>query len=174
MESTSPAKLDTLNAADEGSFVATLGFIFEHSPWVAAGAWQRRPFPSVDALHAAMCAVVDESPPDRRLALIAAHPDLAARAARSAALAQASRAEQAAAGLDALSAQDAAELARLNAAYRERFAFPFVICAREQSAATILAALRARLANDRAAEVASALAEIAKIARLRLADAVQA
>ena len=49
-----------------------------------------------------------------------------------------------------------------------------MICVREHDKSSILAALEARAANDRAAEVATALTEIAKIARLRLEDAVTA
>ena len=57
-----------------------------------------------------------------------------------------------------------------NAAYREKFGFPFVICVREHTKDSILAAADARLANSPEAEVDTALGEIAKIARLRLED----
>jgi OHCU decarboxylase len=163
-----------LNGLDRDAFVATVGFAFEHSPWIAQAAWSRRPFASVDALHAAMLAVLDAAPDERNTALIAAHPDLAGKVAREGRLTAASTGEQASAGLDRLSAGELAQFDALNRAYRERFAFPFVICAREHDTASILAALRTRGANDRATEVATALAEIAKIARLRLLDAIEA
>lgn len=166
--------LAALNAADRATFVAAVGFAFEDSPWIAAAAWERRPFASLDALHAALVAVVDHAPEERQVALVAAHPDLAGRVAREGRLTAASRGEQVAAGLDRL---DTAEIARFdaaNAAYRARFGFPFVICAREHDTASILAALERRARSDRAAELATALGEIAKIARLRLEDAVVA
>src|SRR5471032_56518 len=109
--------LGELNAADEASFVAVLGFIFEDSPWVAAGAWRARPFASLDALHGAMCAVVARAPLEGRIALIAAHPDLVGRAARDGTLGRASQSEQAAAGLDRLGREEIAMFAELNGAY---------------------------------------------------------
>ena len=164
--------LDALNAADEASFVARLGGIFEHSAWIAARVWPQRPFPSITALHQAMCAAVAAATRDEQVALIAAHPDLVGRAARSGALTTASRDEQASAGLDRLTPQEIATFDELNAAYRARFGFPFVICARENTKASILDAITHRGTNDRATEITTALGEIAKIARLRIEDAV--
>jgi 2-oxo-4-hydroxy-4-carboxy-5-ureidoimidazoline decarboxylase len=164
--------LDALNDADEAAFVAALGFIFEESPWVAARTWPQRPFTDVDALHAAMCAVVTAAPLEQQLALIRAHPDLVGRAARLGTLTRASAQEQASAGLDRLDHEEMAMFAALNAAYTEQFGFPFVICVRENKKAAIVAGLRERVRNDRPVEITTALAEIAKIARLRLADAV--
>ncbi|HWT05614.1 MAG TPA: 2-oxo-4-hydroxy-4-carboxy-5-ureidoimidazoline decarboxylase [Xanthomonadales bacterium] len=161
-----------LNAADRATFVAAVGFAFEDSPWIAEAAWPRRPFADLNDLHAALTAVVARASADRQIALIGAHPDLAGRLAREGRLTAASRGEQAAAGLDRL---DPARLARFeaaNAAYRARFGFPFVICAREHDQASILGALERRARNDRPKEIATALGEIAKIARLRLEDAI--
>ena len=161
-----------LNAADRATFVAAVGFAFENSPWIAETAWERRPFAGRHALHAAMLDVLAHAPQERKLALIAAHPDLAGRVAREGRLGAASRGEQAAAGLDRLTPDELARFDAANAAYRARFGFPFVICAREHDRASILAALERRARNEREAEIATALAEIAKIARLRLEDAV--
>jgi len=161
-----------LNAADRAAFVAAVGFAFEHSPWIAEAAWERRPFADLAALHAAMTDAVAAAPEERRIGLIAAHPDLAGRVAREGRLTPASRGEQAAAGLDRLTPEQHARFDAANAAYRARFGFPFVICAREHDTASILAALERRAAAERGDEIATALAEIAKIARLRLADAV--
>jgi 2-oxo-4-hydroxy-4-carboxy-5-ureidoimidazoline decarboxylase len=161
-----------LNAADRAAFVAAVGFAFEDSPWIVAAAWERRPFADPDALHAALVAVVAAAPEERQVALIAAHPDLAGRAAREGRLTAASRGEQAAAGLDRLAPEELARFTAANEAYRARFGFPFVICAREHDSASILAALERRLGSAREAEIATALAEIAAIARLRLASAV--
>jgi 2-oxo-4-hydroxy-4-carboxy-5-ureidoimidazoline decarboxylase len=166
--------LGELNVADEATFVTALGFIFEDSAWVAAGAWRARPFASIDALHAAMCAVVASAPLEHRVALIAAHPDLVGRAALEGTLGRASQAEQAAAGLDRVSPEDVAMFAELNGAYRTRFGFPFVICVRENRKAAIIAGLRDRVNNERVTEIATALAEIEKIARLRLDDTITA
>jgi OHCU decarboxylase len=164
--------LEAVNAMPADAFVATLGFAFEQSPWIARAAADRRPFASVDALHGAMVGIVAAAPPEQQLALIAAHPDLAGRVAREGRLTAASTAEQAAAGLDRLDTAEVARFDAANARYRSRFGFPFIICAREHDKASILAALERRAGNARAAEIATALAEIAKIARLRIEGVV--
>jgi urate oxidase / 2-oxo-4-hydroxy-4-carboxy-5-ureidoimidazoline decarboxylase len=153
-------------------FTALFGGVFEASPWIAAAAWERRPFADVAALHAALVAVVDAAPEQERLALIRAHPDLAGRAAIAGELTDASQREQAAAGLDRLTPEQYERIAVLTAAYRERFGFPFVVCAREHGADSIIAAAERRLGSEPAAEQRTALAEIAKIARLRLDEIV--
>src|SRR5271166_6521103 len=122
-----------LNAADRASFVGAVGFAFEGSPWIAEAAWERRPFADLDALVASMVAVVTESSEERRAALIVAHPDLAGRVARDGRLTAASRDEQASAGLGRLSPEEIDRFDALNSAYRARFGFPFVICARENT-----------------------------------------
>jgi 2-oxo-4-hydroxy-4-carboxy-5-ureidoimidazoline decarboxylase len=164
--------LGALNACDRDAFVGALGQLFEHSPWVAGETWAGRPFASLGALHGALCATMRGAPPGRQLALVRAHPDLAGRLAQAGQLTAASSGEQAAAGLDRLSPAEAAEIQRLNDAYKARFGFPFVICARLNAKDTILAAMRSRLGNAPDAELSTALGEIAKIAELRLKDAV--
>lgn len=167
--------LAAVNEMDESAFVARFGGVFEHSPWVAARAYNGRPWASLADLHEAMCSAVRAATPEEHLALIRAHPDLVGRAALAGTLTRESTAEQRAAGLDpgALSAEEIARFAAGNAAYRERFEFPFVICARENPKAMILAGLDARLGNDRETEIATALGEIEKIARHRLADIIE-
>jgi OHCU decarboxylase len=155
---------------DRDAFVARFGGVFEASPWIAAAAWEDGPYASPAALHAAMVAIVDGAPREARHDLIRAHPDLAGKAAIASTLTQESTREQAAAGLDRLTPQQHARLLELTAAYHERFGFPFVICAREHTADSIIAAATERLAHEPDAEERTALAEIAKIAALRLAD----
>jgi 2-oxo-4-hydroxy-4-carboxy-5-ureidoimidazoline decarboxylase len=160
--------LHALNAMDGRQFAAALGGAFEHSPWVAERAWAARPFESLDALHTAMAAVVHDAGPERQLALLRAHPDLAGRAARAGAVAADSAAEQASAELDRLTDAEYERFARLNAHYRERFGFPFIIAVRRHDKAGILAAFETRLRNDAGQERETALAEVLAIARLRL------
>jgi 2-oxo-4-hydroxy-4-carboxy-5-ureidoimidazoline decarboxylase len=116
-------------------------------------------------------AVVHAAAPEEQLALIRAHPELAGKAAIDRTLTEASTAEQASAGLDRLTEEEFARFHALNAAYRERFGFPFIICVRLTDKAGILSAMEARLANDRETEIATAIAQIGEIVRLRLEDA---
>ena len=161
-----------LNAMTHEQFVAALGFLFEHSPWIVEAAWARRPFADRDDLHARLVAVVHEAPFERQVALIQAHPDLAGRTAIAGELTVASTREQASAGLDRLSPEEYRRFHELNDAYRARFGFPFIIAVRENTKESILRSFEARLDNGREAEVQTALGEIGKIVRLRLADAV--
>jgi OHCU decarboxylase len=154
--------------SDRDAFVARYGGLFEHSPWVAEAAWDAGPFADDEALLAAMVAAVERAPRERRLVLIRAHPDLAGRAAVAGELTADSAREQSAAGLDRLTPDEYAAFTTTNAAYRERHGFPFVICAREHDKTSILAAAAQRLDHDTESEIGVALAEIAKIARLRL------
>lgn len=164
--------LDSINALDRAGFMAKLGHLFEHSPWVAEETWSQRPFRDVEQLHAALCATMRAASRERQLALIVAHPDLAGRLAQQKKLTQESTREQASAGLDALTDEELAEFQRINAEYRARFGFPFIICARLNAKDAILRAMQTRLPNSPEQEFVTALAEIEKIAKLRLLDVV--
>lgn len=162
--------LAQLNALDRAAFTAALGHLFEHSPWVADGTWPRRPFADAATLHAALCATMRAAARQWQLALIRAHPDLAGRLAQQKRLTAESTREQASAGLTQLTDAELAEFQRLNAAYLERFGFPFIICARLNNKSAILAAMQARSHNSPETEFTTALGEIEKIAKLRLDD----
>lgn len=168
-----PLTLAQVNALDREQFTEQLSGLFEGPPWIIKAAWERRPFASVAALHEAFCRVMRAAPEEQQVALIRAHPDLVGRAALVGTLGKASREEQASAGLDRLSPEEIATFQRLNAEYQARFGFPFVICARENTKATILAGFADRLPHSRECEIATALDEIAKICAVRLRDMVR-
>jgi 2-oxo-4-hydroxy-4-carboxy-5-ureidoimidazoline decarboxylase len=153
------------------SFVAAVGEAFEHAPWVAEGAAAGRPYPTIAALHDAMMQAVRSGPPDRVRAFIGGHPELGSRVKRMD-LTSHSQAEQGELGLDRLSAEEFDRFNRLNAAYREKFGFPFIVCVRRHTRDSILRQFERRLGNDPDAERAAALNEIRLITRLRLVDAV--
>jgi OHCU decarboxylase len=171
--STSLLSLAEINGLDEEGFVGALRSLFEHSPWVVGAAWRRRPFRSVAELHGALEAAMREAPPERQLALIRAHPELAGSEAEEGELTPESSREQASAGLDQLSAEEVEALRRLNRSYRERFGFPLIVCVREHTKGSIVAWGSARLEHSREQEVVVALNEISKIAHLRLGDLVE-
>jgi urate oxidase/2-oxo-4-hydroxy-4-carboxy-5-ureidoimidazoline decarboxylase len=154
--------------------VERLGFLFEGSPWIVAEAWQTRPWQTRAQLLETMLQIVATAGEERQVALIRAHPDLVGRAALAGSLSRESTTEQRAAGLDpdALSEEDINRFQEANAAYQARFRFPFVICARENKKASILAGFETRLDNDRTTEIDTALYEIGRIAWHRLADVV--
>ena len=160
--------LREINALDRAGFVAALGGIFERSPWIAEAAWERRPFASVDALHAAMLTVVHDAGEARQLALLRAHPELAGKAMVRNELTTDSTQEQAGAGLTQCTPAEFARLAALNARYSAKFGFPFILAVKGYNRAGILREFARRLDNDRATELGECLAQVAKITRFRL------
>lgn len=166
--------LSRLNSASRDEFVRLIGPVFEHSPWIAEVTWHRAPFASVRQLHHALCETVAQSGPQKQLALIRAHPDLVGKLALAGQLTKESAGEQASAGLDKLSSQEVALFKKNNAAYKAKFGFPFIICARLNKKEAILQGFTTRLKNTREQEISAALEEIGKIAWLRLADLFQA
>lgn len=163
-----------IDAMERDAFVAQLGGIYEHSPWVAQRAWTARPFGSRDALHAEMEKIVARASHEEQLALIRAHPELAGRLALAGALTDASRSEQAGAGLDRCTAEELARLQALNAAYRARFGFPFIVAVRGLTRAQIIARLEQRLSHAPEQEFEACLREIGRIAGFRLHDLIGA
>ena len=162
-------KLAELNAMDRVEFVRIVGPVFEHSPWIAARTEAQRPFASREAMHAALVATVRDASEDEKRCLIRAHPDLIGDDELTAA----SKSEQASAGLRDATAEEAKQFRDLNRQYRERFGFPFVICARLNKKEAIARAFPVRLRNSREQEIEIALQEIFKIAELRLKDLVE-
>jgi 2-oxo-4-hydroxy-4-carboxy-5-ureidoimidazoline decarboxylase len=169
--------IDEINALSHGEFVARLGWIFEHSPWVAERAWAQRPFLSAEHLHAAMMETVERGSRPEQLALLRAHPDLGARARvgvpSAAPLSKASAAEQKGAGLDQLTIAEHEHLMRLNRAYQKKLGFPFIYAVKGAGQQDILKALEQRLAASEDGEFQEALRQVYRIARFRLDDAIQ-
>jgi 2-oxo-4-hydroxy-4-carboxy-5-ureidoimidazoline decarboxylase len=163
--------LESLNLLPVSGFVDAIGDVFEHAPWVAEGAAGKRPFPTVAALHAAMLDIVKSSPAERQFAFIRAHPELGSRVKRADLTAD-SQAEQGGLGLDRLSEAEFARFTRLNAAYRDKFGIPFIICVRRHTRDSILRQFERRLGIDSKDERQAALEEIARITRLRLVGKV--
>lgn len=168
MQQQVPLSLAELNRMDAAGFTAALGGIFEHSPWVAERAAARRPFTSLDSLHGALVQAMWAASDSEKLALLRAHPELAGKEAAAGTLTAHSTSEQDSVGLTRLTPDEAGRIGALNAAYRGRHGFPFIIAVKLRTKRQIFAAFEQRLANPQADEFATALAEVGKIARLRL------
>ncbi len=170
-----PLTLDWLNAAAPGPALAALDGLYEHSPWIAAAALQQRPFASLAQLKHALVGIVRASGREAQLALVRAHPELAGKAAVAGALTAESTHEQAAAGLNHCMSEEFALVQRLNAAYGERFGWPFVLAVRGARGAglhrrQIIATLERRLQGHPELELAECLRQIDRIAEIRLND----
>jgi 2-oxo-4-hydroxy-4-carboxy-5-ureidoimidazoline decarboxylase len=166
--------LSDLNTCSRDDFVAALANIFEYSPWIAERAASMRPFARLNQLFAEMRAAVDHAPPERRLALIKVHPDLANKTQRAAGLTAESNAEQNSAGLDRLSDAEYQAFERVNNAYRSKFGFPYIVCVRRHTKDSILRDFERRLPNDPVTEMQKSIEEICRIAALRLDQLVTA
>jgi len=169
--------LAELNALEQGAFVHAVGWVFEHSPWVAERVWPQHPFASLDILHEAMTRVVADADRAEQLALLRAHPDLGtrllSRGDRSGGpsgppMTAASTQEQSGAGLDRLAPDELDRLDRLNTAYRDRFGFPFLLAVKGSTPVQIIDALERRLPRNSDEELLEALRQVARIAKFRL------
>jgi 2-oxo-4-hydroxy-4-carboxy-5-ureidoimidazoline decarboxylase len=160
--------LSDLNTCSKSDFVAALSNVFEYSPWIAEQVATARPFAGVRQLFDAMKAAVDRAPPELRLALIKAHPDLANKTQRAAGLTAESNAEQSSVGLDRLSDAEYEAFQRVNNAYRAKFGFPYIVCVRRHTRDSILRDFERRLPNDTKTEVQKSIEEICRIAALRI------
>ncbi|AGB72032.1 MULTISPECIES: 2-oxo-4-hydroxy-4-carboxy-5-ureidoimidazoline decarboxylase [Rhizobium] len=152
-------------------FVDRFGGVFEHSPFVAERAYDHGAIAeqlTSGGVHAALVRVFRAASEAERLGVLRAHPDLAGRLAIAGRLTEDSRKEQAGAGLDRLSPEEHARFTELNAAYVTKFGFPFIIAVKGLGKDDILAAFETRIDNSRDAELATAAAQVEKIALLRL------
>lgn len=156
--------IEAINSLTRADFVEALGWVFEHSPWVAERAWERRPFANAEALHAAMRDEVERATREEQLALLRAHPDLGTRLRVSAA----SQTEQAAAGLDTIAPSEFEMLQDLNSEYREKFGFPFIYAVKGSPQSDILMALSIRKDSTQEEEFHEALYQVYRIAYFRL------
>jgi len=163
----------SLKELDEADFVARLGGVFEHSPWIARTAWVNGldvRHGTAEGLHEALCAVFRSADRNAQLGVLRAHPDLAGRLALAGALTADSSAEQAGAGLDRCTPDEYARFQVLNDAYQAKFGFPFIMAVRGRTRVEILEAFEQRVNNTPEQEFETALGQVERIALLRLKD----
>lgn len=163
-------RLEELNARDAAGFCHALEGVFEHAPWVVEAVAERRPFASREALHAALLGVLRALPEPELVDFLCLHPELAGAAARAGSMTEDSVREQSGLALARLPPEQALRWDRMNADYRARFGFPFILCIRRNSLESAVAAFEARLGRERGEELQAALDEIAAISGLRLAE----
>ncbi len=159
-----PLSIEEINHFAQAQFTESLGWVFEHSPWVAERAWSHRPFSSRAHLSDLMRGEVAVASIEEQLALLRAHPNLGTRAQ----IGPSSTSEQAGAGLDRLTSAEFTRLTDLNAAYREKFGFPFLYAVKGSDKFAVLEALERRLSSSREDEFQEALRQVYRIARFRL------
>ncbi|XP_045834041.1 putative 2-oxo-4-hydroxy-4-carboxy-5-ureidoimidazoline decarboxylase [Meles meles] len=162
--------IEKVNSMDFGEFVDVFGNVIERCPLIAAAVWSQRPFSNLEDLEKHFFAFIDSLPQSGQEGILRCHPDLAGRELQRGTLTAESQREQRGAGLTSLDADERLRLAELNAQYRARFGFPFVIAARLSDRAAVQRELARRLHCPPAQELRTALGEVKKIGHLRLAD----
>ncbi len=171
--SSQPLTLKAIQQLDQARFIAHLGGVVEHSPWVIEQAWHKRPFVSFAELFDALSAAIHAATHLDKIALLQVHPALAGREAVAGEMTPESTAEQGRLGLLALQPADFARLTDLNRRYQDRFGFPFVVALRlHSSLASVFRALETRLTHAPSTELPIALQQVCEVMRGRLSRAV--
>jgi OHCU decarboxylase len=159
---------------DKAAFLAKFGAVFEHSPWVAQAAYETTDglLNDPETLAVRFESLFLASDPALQLATLRAHPQLVCALSAPDELTRNSKREQSVAGLDQCSASELAEFGRLNADYKEKFGFPFIIAVKGLTRQEILEVFRKRLNNDLQLEFQTALQQTCRIARFRIMDII--
>jgi OHCU decarboxylase len=168
-----PAEGAAPSDMDRETFVAEFGGMFEHSPWIAEGAFELELGATHDnaaGIHNALARVFRNASEEQRLGVLTAHPDLAGKLAAAGRLTKESTAEQAGAGLDLLTDEERETFQNLNAEYVERHGFPFIIAVKDNTKSSILEAFHRRIKNNRDTEFSEACRQVERIAELRLIE----
>lgn len=165
--------ISEVNKMSFSDFIQTFGSVIEHTPLAAATIWSSGPFADLNCLHRAFTTFISDLNEPTKAGVLRCHPDLAGKLAQSGMLSSNSMTEQSAAGLLDLSEQERKDLISMNHQYREKFNFPFIICARENKKDAIIREIRNRLGNSVCHEVECAIGEVCKIAWYRLAGLVK-
>jgi 2-oxo-4-hydroxy-4-carboxy-5-ureidoimidazoline decarboxylase len=159
------------------TFQEKFAAVFEHSAWVADAAYDTgadQLLQDTESLCERFASVFMESAPEAQLATLRAHPQLVCALAEPEELTFDSATEQAGAGLDQCTELELAEFGRLNAAYSEKFGYPFIIAVKGRNRQQILNLFRMRLGNDAVLEYKTALFQVCQIARFRIGDILSA
>jgi 2-oxo-4-hydroxy-4-carboxy-5-ureidoimidazoline decarboxylase len=165
--------LETLNQCSEEDFIQALSGVFEHSDWVARQAVKVRPFQTLHQLHTTMFDAVRQASEKIQKEFLCAHPELAGREAQQGSLTLNSELEQSGGRLHALSAAEMQRMTSLNASYRTKHGFPFIICVPQHTKVSLFENFEQRLHGDSHQELREALAQIEIITRLRLERLLQ-
>ena len=165
--------IEKVNKLNYTEFRDKFGSVIEYSPFVAAGVWSARPFSNREALHTATVSFLSTLHREAKLGVLRCYPDLAGRLSEANQLSDESTKEHQSAGLLSLTEEEKKSLGTLNEAYKSKFQFPFVLCARENKKEAIFREIKKRLNSEPNEEVEIGIGEVGKIAFYRIADLVE-
>ena len=168
----SVVSLHQLNKLDGERFSIILNGVYEHSPWIIEGAFNCRPFNTIEELHDTCATLINGASHDTQLSLIRAHPDLAAKLEQLTKLTRFSQEEQSKAGFSSLPLDVIRQLRKELVRYRKIFGHPFILCLAENTAADVLPILKIRMQHDSNTERTSCLFQITRIGWHRLCSLI--
>ena len=154
-------------------FLNCFGSVYESSPWIAETAWDlgkidSKAVDSAEKLSTILSQIVDQASDKKKLALLNAHPDLAGKLAIAGKLTAHSTKEQAGADLQNCTTEEFNQFQKLNKDYKEKFGFPFILAVQGYQRSEILKVFQKRIKNSIEEEYKVALAQVNRIALLRL------
>jgi len=155
-------------------YIQTFENLYEHSPWVAESVYdsviKSSIYNNLEYFHALLSSNMLTANLGLQDALIKAHPMLTGKKAQKNELTQFSASEQKSAGLNNCSDEEITLFQKLNRQYINKFDFPFIMAIKEKNKVEIEAGFNARQNNSIEQEKQNALAEINKIAWLRIKE----
>ena len=168
-------RLEQLNSASLEEAMQLLDGLYEHSPWIAEGALKQRPFASWAHLKHCMAEVLKDAGREAQIGLIRAHPELAGKAMVRKELTAESTNEQSKAGLTECTPSEFEKIQSLNAAYNQKFGWPFILAVRGPRGLglnkhQIIATFERRLNGHPEFELQECLRNIHRIVEIRLND----
>ncbi|XP_014673904.1 PREDICTED: 2-oxo-4-hydroxy-4-carboxy-5-ureidoimidazoline decarboxylase-like [Priapulus caudatus] len=167
-----PRSISDVNAMDYEKFIRVFGNCVERGAYIAAAIYENRPYRTAAHLHAAFCQFLDGQPAPHKRGVLRCHPDLAGSLAEAGEVTDESMHEQQSAGLLTLTSTERQRLRTANDAYKHKFDFPFVVCARENKKEVIMTEIEQRLSNEPEQELSTGIAEVKKICYYRILSIV--
>ena len=153
-----------INLLKKKEFLSIFGNIFEKSDWIADEVFNLKPFKNSNDLVIKMMDVYENINNEEMIKIFNLHPQLAIEKR----LTSFSSKEQTGAKLNECSKEEFEEFEKLNADYKKKYGFPFIIAVKGKNKDEILNNFRQRIQNNFEIEFNEAKYQVKKIASLRL------
>ena len=153
-----------INLLKKKEFLSIFGYIFEKSDWIADEVFNLKPFKNSNDLVIKMMDVYENINNEEMIKIFNSHPQLAVEKR----LTSFSSKEQTGAKLNKCSKEEFEEFEKLNADYKKKYGFPFIIAVKGKNKDEILNNFRQRIQNNFEIEFNEAKNQVKKIASSRL------
>ena len=158
-----------INLLKKKEFLSIFGNIFEKSDWIADEVFNFKPFKDSNDLIIKMMNIYENTNNEKIIKIFNLHPQLAIEKK----LTSFSSKEQTGAKLNNCSKEELEEFERLNADYKKKFGFPFIIAVKGKNKSEILNNFRHRIKNNSKIEFDEAKVQVKKIASVRLEEILE-